>query len=842
MLITRKTQIPTHWVFYAQVPFVMWIASTIIAGAPFLYALKKFIGNPAAITFLLSLEVFVTALGTPFTNWLSDRIWTRFGRRKIFVVIGSLPQALSLALIPFAPNLVWLLVLRWSFGVFSDLAAPNQALTMEVVPPKQRGMGSGFFQVQLNLLNIVFWYLVFGRLDDIAFTGPLSGLTSASGETLVFLSGAILLFASSFYTFFGIHEVKPAHRTRLNDGRHPGENIARFFIRSFVRDILSTSLLPLYLLLLIQVLAGIDLGVLAPLLYTEQWGYSKQDMGTNVAIGAVFGILLALGAGWIADRAPKLQVYTFCLVVILLSRCAWTLYVYDKPDFRPTLFEILVFSNLQFIFVTLATVTSLPLILDYVSRNQLGTASAGMGLFSSVVRNGFNMLVGFYLLVWSLLFLPQAGEKAELVFNRPVSEQSMIETFRAAGVDTDALHFKPILGETSKGPTSRHWEVRRSQPQAADAHAALRDLNNQIETLTLKIHSPLVPEPEADAIKRKRDALDARRDALRAELQGSAEEFETQLKRVFAGALATPGRQIADAAVSPDGRIVQLSLRIVEPLRDPVSKAPLVDLAHLKDALDSIDIARQSDRPSALLDPALQVTLPHGPENRLAIRLERDREFVALEDAFARANIDLGAAFPVVSDLIHPIRDSFGPEPQGYRIEEAEVNRSDASLRLEFTLLVDPKSQPPLEPHQLRPLFIHSPSVQSVATSGQPPEYFLSFTLEPLPDSTTAQGAVSERLKDLLPDASAERIKSVLHLYHRIEAALLSPPQPLHTAQPVLETESLDRQYDYFFSMQFFMIVTDILGICVALIIMRMEKRGKIRRLGAEEDLVREAP
>ena len=87
MLITRKTQIPLHWVFYAQVPFVMAIAANFAMGAPFLYAVRKFLDNPAAITFLLSIEALVTIVIGPFCSWLSDRVWTRWGRRKIFILI-----------------------------------------------------------------------------------------------------------------------------------------------------------------------------------------------------------------------------------------------------------------------------------------------------------------------------------------------------------------------------------------------------------------------------------------------------------------------------------------------------------------------------------------------------------------------------------------------------------------------------------------------------------------------------------------------------------------------------------------------------------------------------------
>ncbi|MCD8483149.1 MAG: hypothetical protein LR015_11075 [Verrucomicrobia bacterium] len=96
-------------------------------------------------------------------------------------------------------------------------------------------------------------------------------------------------------------------------------------------------MLPLYLLLVVGTLTSVGLGALSPLLYTEQWGYSLQQMGTNIAIGAVLSIVIALGAGYAADASSKLKVYTWALIGGLVAKIIWTWYVYQKPGMRPEL-------------------------------------------------------------------------------------------------------------------------------------------------------------------------------------------------------------------------------------------------------------------------------------------------------------------------------------------------------------------------------------------------------------------------------------------------------------------------------------------------------------------------
>jgi len=58
-------------------------------------------------------------------------------------------------------------------------------------------------------------------------------------------------------------------------------------------------------------------------------------------------------------------------------------------------------------------------------------------------------------------------------------------------------------------------------------------------------------------------------------------------------------------------------------------------------------------------------------------------------------------------------------------------------------------------------------------------------------------------------------------------------------ARPVVLTQPTDREYDYFFSMQYFMIFTDVLGLLIIVLIVHLEKTGRIVRLGALEDTKR---
>src|SRR5258708_13976795 len=104
MIVTCKKEIPTRWIFFAVLP---WAATTFndrIVIVAFLFSLKKFVENPAGLTFVLSLPNFIAMVVAPLASFLSDRIWTRFGRRKPFVLTSWAGATLPLVLMPLMPN------------------------------------------------------------------------------------------------------------------------------------------------------------------------------------------------------------------------------------------------------------------------------------------------------------------------------------------------------------------------------------------------------------------------------------------------------------------------------------------------------------------------------------------------------------------------------------------------------------------------------------------------------------------------------------------------------------------------------------------------------------------
>ena len=104
--------------------------------------------------FLKSIGTVVAVVWQPIVGGISDRTVTRWGRRRPFIVAGTLGDLLFLSGIALAGNYWWIVVFYLLLQLASNTAqAPYQGLLPDVVPPERRGEASGYYGVA-NLAGI----------------------------------------------------------------------------------------------------------------------------------------------------------------------------------------------------------------------------------------------------------------------------------------------------------------------------------------------------------------------------------------------------------------------------------------------------------------------------------------------------------------------------------------------------------------------------------------------------------------------------------------------------------------------------------------------------------------
>ena len=164
--------------------------------------IKMAVGNDAkgsALGIALAIGAFLSMIVAPAFGALSDRIRLPGGRRKPWVIIGSIGNNLGLLGLAFlirpdSSSLAWWILAFLVVELFSNIAtAPYSALIPDVVPADQRGSASGWMGLMTMLGT---------------FGGGLLGfmLNSIGGITGGYFVLIGIVFLGMLVTYFGVKE------------------------------------------------------------------------------------------------------------------------------------------------------------------------------------------------------------------------------------------------------------------------------------------------------------------------------------------------------------------------------------------------------------------------------------------------------------------------------------------------------------------------------------------------------------------------------------------------------------------------------------------------------------
>ena len=204
----RWTQILAISIFWLALNF-HWAALGIIILPSQVFKLVGDANKGVALAFVLVPGAFVSLFANPLFGLLSDRTRGRlavWGRRRPYILIGTLINIGGLVWMAFAPNIPSLAI-AYVIVQFSNNAAtaPFHALLPDIVPVEQRGLASGV----MGLLSIV------GTIGGVILAGlfiDASKPLPAYQQGLWLTYGIIIavLVAFMLVTIFSVRERKGA--------------------------------------------------------------------------------------------------------------------------------------------------------------------------------------------------------------------------------------------------------------------------------------------------------------------------------------------------------------------------------------------------------------------------------------------------------------------------------------------------------------------------------------------------------------------------------------------------------------------------------------------------------
>jgi maltose/moltooligosaccharide transporter len=173
---------------------------------------------------------FTGLLVQPLIGYLSDRTWTRLGRRRPYFLAGALLAATALFLMPRAPSLLIAAVLLWLLDASINVSMePFRAFVGDQLQPSQRPAGysmqSFFIGLGAVVASMLPWLLARSGVSNYAVvTAGAGGVPDT--VRYAFEIGAGVLLGAILWTILRSHEYPPQELLGFDDARPAGSAAA----------------------------------------------------------------------------------------------------------------------------------------------------------------------------------------------------------------------------------------------------------------------------------------------------------------------------------------------------------------------------------------------------------------------------------------------------------------------------------------------------------------------------------------------------------------------------------------------------------------------------------------
>jgi len=360
----------------------LYSAASIGTGAFFAFnnfilpTILKSFGAPDLLTGLLSSTRSIEGvIVQPTVGAISDRIWTRFGRRRPFMLVGIPLSALFFLLAGFyVHTLLGLAIAIFLFSIFFNAAVdPYAALLADIAPVRERGFLSGVSTGVQVLAQVIFLVII-------------SRAAAASGEVPLWTYAlvAAVLVLSFGATIFGIRE----RREAVVHAEHHS-------FREYVVAIASHTQAMRYLLTGFVYQFGINAVVPFLTLFLIEDIHQTQDIAFAVAgLTMLITAMSAFVSGKLAERFGSRAVLAAGWGVLVVAAIGGTL-VTDLP-------QTIVVVVLAGIGNGAATAMSWPLLTELIPSDETG-------VFAGLKAAADSVAIPLSIVVAAELFLPRLG-------------------------------------------------------------------------------------------------------------------------------------------------------------------------------------------------------------------------------------------------------------------------------------------------------------------------------------------------------------------------------------------------------------------------------------------------
>ncbi|MEO6005314.1 MAG: MFS transporter [Opitutus sp.] len=313
------------WLRIGLLNFVWFgeVYSALLLSVGLTFVARQFTSDPRLIALASTIGLLFKGTIGPAVNYVTDRVSTRWGRRRPFVVVAYTLSAAGLCIIPLSGSITVLMVAVAGYACVLAFASPMESLYMQLIPAAQQGRSQAVRTAFIDACVLFFFQISLFQFPETfpnfpRWAAPAGGVT---GVHLAFWAGAGFFLLSAVY--LATHGREPA---LLHE---PGSRSRRpklgQMLRSFPRDVFADwRWWPVYGIYLAPTVAAGVWGSLRSLMLVEQFGYNMAQMariGLPVSLTGIIVFAPLMGYG--ADRGDRLPRWLLVLVSLLMVTASW---------------------------------------------------------------------------------------------------------------------------------------------------------------------------------------------------------------------------------------------------------------------------------------------------------------------------------------------------------------------------------------------------------------------------------------------------------------------------------------------------------------------------------------
>jgi maltose/moltooligosaccharide transporter len=262
----------------------------------------------------------------PIVGAMSDRTWTRLGRRRPFFLVGAILASITLVLMPNSSALWMAAGLLWILDASINITMePFRAFVADNLPEEQRTLGfvmqSFFIGIGQTLANALPFILTAVGVAGVMASGiPYSTL-------IAFSVGGVFFLAAVLWTVFFSHEYPPedmeAFEAKKAEGNVVGSIISEIW--EAIKDMPATMkqlavvqfftwfALPCMWQYYALTVGKIAFGAVDEKSTPDLFQQGNEWAGVMFAAYNIVCFLIAFGLPWLANNLNRKLVHTICL-------------------------------------------------------------------------------------------------------------------------------------------------------------------------------------------------------------------------------------------------------------------------------------------------------------------------------------------------------------------------------------------------------------------------------------------------------------------------------------------------------------------------------------------------